>query len=501
MNATLAVLSGGLLTLSFPRFGHPAFAWIALVPLLVAVVRSRDLIRVFAFGLLAGCVHFASTLYWIPLVMVEYGGLSTPVSWGVHLLFVAYLALFPALFAVGTAILHRGWGPVGLLYAPAVWVTSELGRLYLFTGFPWELLGYSQTPVLPVAQVASLVGVLGLSALVGLVNATLVFAVMADDGRRWRALGGTALVLSACVVFGIWRLQTVSLIEDGPQLRVAAVQGNVAQDDKWNPTLTDAILDKYLELTRTAVAEGARLIVWPEAATPFAFESDPTRASSIRRIARDSGAHLLVGTTHITWEDQPRQYNAVVMVDDMGETAGVYRKQHLVPWGEYVPLRQVLFFVSPLVETVGGFSAGPGSETLAMGNQLVGTAICYEIIYPGLVRGLVARGSRLLTTVTNDAWYGRTSAPYQHFQQATMRAIEQGRFLVRAANTGISGIVDPYGRVIASTPLFETHVVTADVRLLDGRTLYSRTGDVVAYACAVLTVLMLLFSRRRLASP
>ena len=502
MNTTLAVLSGALLTLSFPHLGHPAFAWIALVPLLLAVVRSRSLLQAFAVGLVTGCVHFAGTLYWIPRVMVEYGGLSPSASWGVHLLFVAYLALFPALFAAGTALLHRRMGPASLLYVPAVWVTSELGRVYLFTGFPWELLGYSQTPVLPIAQVASLVGVLGLSALVALVNATLAYAVTSRDGRRWRALAGTAVVLSGCVVFGVGRLHTGSWIDDGPQLRVAAVQGNVAQHDKWNPTFRDTILDQYLELTRTAVAEGARLIVWPEAATPFAFESDPTRASPIRRIARESGAHLLVGTTHNTWDDQPRQYNAAVMVDEIGETVGVYRKQHLVPFGEYVPWRRALFFVSPLVETVGEFSAGPGSETLAMGDQLVGTAICFEIIYPGLVRGFVTRGSQLLTTVTNDAWYGRTSAPYQHFQQATMRAIEQGRFLVRAANTGISGVVDPYGRVIVSTPLFESRVVTADVRLLEGRTLYSQTGDVVAYACAAVTALTLLLPwRRRGISP
>ena len=185
------------------------------------------------------------------------------------------------------------------------------------------------------------------------------------------------------------------------------------------------------------------------------------------------------------------------MVDAAGVTTGIYAKQHLVPFGEYVPLRRLLFFVSPLVESVGDFSPGPGPRTLSMEGAPVGAAICYEVIYPGLVRGFVTRGSRLLTTLTNDAWYGPTAAPHQHFQQATMRAIELGRYLVRAANTGISGVVDPYGRVVASTPLFERRLLAADVRLLDARTLYSRTGDVLAYACLVVTALALWGSTRR----
>ena len=494
---TLAAVSGALLALSFPHLGHPAVAWIALVPLLVVVVRAPSVLGAFWRGLVAGVVHFAGTLYWIPQVMSEYGGLGGVTSWAVHLLLVAYLALFPGLFAVSVAATYRRLGSVGLLCAPAFWVTTELSRLYLFSGFPWELLGYSQTPMLPVAQLASLVGVLGVSALVVLVNATFAFAVTVADARRWRAVAGTASLVLATVVYGGWRLQASTLLEDGTPLRVAAVQGNVAQQDKWNPVLSDTILNGYLELTRTAVADGARLVVWPEAATPFAFESDPLGTAAIRQLARESGAHLLFGTTHVTRDDGLRYYNAAVMVDDTGATAGVYRKHHLVPFGEYVPLRRALFFVSPLVEAVADFSAGPGPGTLTMDGQLVSTAICYEVIYPGLVRGSVAQGSRLLTTVTNDAWYGRSSAPYQHFQQATMRAIEQGRFLVRAANTGISGVIDPYGRVIESTPLFERRVLTAEVRLLEGRTLYSRTGDLVAYACVVVTGLTLWMSRRR----
>ena len=497
LDLALPAASGVLLVLGFPRVGHPAWAWIALVPLLLSVVRARSAARGFTYGLVAGAVFFAGTIYWIPRVMEEYGGLPLPLAWIVHLLLVAVLAMFPAAFGAALAVLARRHGAAALHAAPALWVTSELGRIHLFTGFPWVLLGYSQTPVLPVAQLASLTGVLGLSALVALVNATLAFAVETRGARRTRAVAASAAIVLAALGFGAWRLHADTLRSAGTPLRVAAVQGNIAQHDKWNPALREDIVAAYLGMTREAAAEGASLVVWPEAATPFAFENDPLRADVIRQVARETGSHLLLGTNHTRYDGAPRYYNAAVMVDTAGATTGIYAKQHLVPFGEYVPLRRLLFFVSPLVESVGDFSPGPGPRPLDMDGTPVGAAICYEIIYPDLVRGFVTRGSRLLTTLTNDAWYGRTAAPYQHFQQATMRAIELGRYLVRAANTGISGVVDPYGRVVASTPLFERRVLAANVRLLDVRTLYSRTGDVLAYACAAVTALALWGSVRR----
>ena len=485
----LPVLSGVLLTLSFPNFGHGAFAWIALLPLLVVVSRVASVRAAFRAGLVTGIVHFAGTIYWIPRVMVEFGGLAAPVAWTVHMAFVAYLALFPAMFAAALWTICDHAGPRGLLWTPVVWVTSELGRIYLFTGFPWELLGYSQTDFLAVAQLASLVGVLGISALVALVNGTLAFAVTSDGPRRWLPVAVSGALVIGSVGFGTLRIRSESLLHAGEPIRVSAVQGNVAQNEKWNPALSDTILQRYLDLTHGAADGAAELVIWPEAATPFAFRDDP-RGDLIRALARERQVHILFGTTDNVWRrgEEPRSYNAAVMVGPDGHTTGVYHKQHLVPWGEYVPLRDLLFFVSPLVESVGGFSQGTEASTFAVKDHRIGTAICYEVIYPGLVREFVTGGSRLLTTVTNDAWYGPTSAPHQHFQMATMRAIEGGRFLVRAANTGISGTIDPYGRVMTRTALFEEDVVTTDVRLLDHSTVYSRIGDVPAFGCGVLTL-------------
>ena len=494
----LALLSGVLLVLSFPTLGRPAFAWIALVPVVVATVRASSIREAWRHGLVTGLVHFTGTVYWIPRVMVEYGGIPAPVSWGVHALLVAYLALFPALFSAVIWLFHRRFGSVALLLTPAAWVTSELGRVYLFTGFPWELLGYSQAQVLWVAQLASVVGVLGVSILVAGVNGALAFLVV-DRRRslRWATVAVTAGILVLCLALGARRVRSGDLLSAGVPLRVAAVQGNIAQDRKWDPAARDEILEKYLVYTRRASGEGARLIVWPESATPFAFNFDPD-AELIRNVARDLQVHILLGTTHVVWDgNEAEYYNTAVLVDPAGETAGMYHKQHLVPFGEYVPLRDTLFFVSPLVENVGGFTAGTEPTTLLMDEHPIGTAVCYEIIYPGLVRGLVTNGSRLLTTVTNDAWYGRTAAPYQHFQQASMRAVEGGRYLVRAANTGISGIIDPYGRVVAESGLFEDDVVVADVRLLEHVTPYARYGDVLAFGCGLLTLGLVVVAGRR----
>ena len=485
---TCAALSGALLALSFPSLGHPAAAWVALTPLLVILHGVPSPRLAFGLGLTTGAVHFTGTLPWLTQVMIEFGGFPLPVGVLLNGLLVAYLALFPAAFAVIVVVLLRArWGAWGLLSAAPVWLTTELGRMWLFGGFPWELLGYSQTSVLPVSQLASLFGVHGVTLLVVFINSALALALVGPRAHRVRVLAVATGGLGVVVLFGVWRLTDNRLVRDGTPLRVGLVQGNVLQADKWDPAMRSTILRGYLDLSRQSAAAGARLIVWPESATPFSFEDHPD-GDAVRQLARDTGAHLLFGSTQSRRDPVPRVFNAAFVLRPDGETAAVYQKMHLVPFGEYVPFRSVLFFARPLVESVMDFSPGASPVTLAIGAHRVSTAICYEIIYPGLTRSFVRHGSELLTTITNDAWYGRSAAPHQHFQQAAMRAIEQGRYLVRAANTGISGVVDPYGRVLARSALFETAVITEEVRLLRGLTLYGRVGDLLAYLCGVLTL-------------
>ena len=488
------------------------------MPLIVALSGARHLVgtsvgsgvdwahqsgsrRAFVLGLITGIGYFAGTLYWITGLMTTYGGLAWPTAVGVNALLVAFLALFPALFAVTVAGVGPRLGASSLLVVPAIWVTTELGRTHLFGGFPWVLLGYSQVHVLPVAQLSSLFGVYGVSWLVAMISTALAQSLLVRGRERMLVLGTASAILIAVVGWGGWRVTRHTLTEgSSPSIRVALVQGNIAQHDKRDPTLRPSILETYLTLSREATAGGARLVIWPEAATPFPFEENVSSAAAVRELAVSRGVHLLLGSEEIAREPDFRYYNAAFLVRPDGRTGGVYRKMRLVPFGEYVPLARLLFFAGTLVATVADFSPGLVPATLSVDGHRLSTAICYEVVYPDLIRQFVVGGSELLTTITNDAWFGRTSAPYQHFSQAAMRAIEQGRYLVRAANTGISGIVDPYGRVLDQTELFTRDTVIGDVRWLRTRTLYGRTGDLFAYACGVLSmgaVLAVGASRRR----
>lgn len=456
-------------------------------------------IRAFALGGAAGLVYFVGTIYWTAAVMRQFGDLPLPVSALLMVLLAAYLALYPAIFAL---VVHRFATRLGrtaaLWLAPAVWVTTELGRAHLFTGFPWVLLGYSQASVLPIAQLASVFGVFGLSGLVALVNAALVLAAVSRRSAlsRWLPLGVALALVAATAAWGAGRMRAGTLTREGTPIRVGLVQGNIAQEHKWDPERAESILRRYLEMSRLAAARGARFIIWPESSLPYFFEEDPVHGDRVRRLAWETRSSILFGSDQMRPGKPPRYYNSAFLLEPAGTVGAVYQKIHLVPFGEYVPLKHLLFFAAPLVESVSDFSPGETMPMLPVEGRPVSTAICYEVVYPSLARQAVSHGSQLLTTITNDAWYGRSSAPWQHFEQASLRAIEQGRYLARSANTGISGVVDPYGRIVQRTQLFEQAVVVAEARFLTGRTVYGRVGDVLAHACALLVAAGLLLGRR-----
>jgi apolipoprotein N-acyltransferase len=266
----------------------------------------------------------------------------------------------------------------------------------------------------------------------------------------------------------------------------------------------DAIAQRYIDMSRDAIGRGAQFIIWPESSTPYYYEQDLVRGDAVRRLAREAHVTILLGSDQIEpvrpvamgKPPEARYYNAAFLVRPDGSTGAIYRKIHLVPFGEYVPLKRILFFVGPLVEAVADFSAGRDPVLLPVAGHMASTAICYEVIYSSLIRSFVVHGSELLTTITNDAWYGWSSAAYQHWEQASMRAIEQGRYLARAANTGISGFVDPYGRVLQKSNMFENAVMVADVHFISARTIYSRIGDLVGWLSVVLVAAALLATRR-----
>lgn len=476
-----------------------------MAPLLIAVAHTRTVSGwrgAFAMGLITGVVYFGSTVYWVAEVMRLHGGLPPVVAVLVAALLVSYLAIYPALFAalLGRAV-HR-LGPNALWGAPFLWLSTEWLRGIVGGGFPWVPLGASQAAALPVVQLASVVGVSGLSLLLALVSTTAAALALRLKGARLTA-SAVALLLAVIVAWGSWRIGQGTLTQ-GEITTVGLVQGNVAQEQKYDPRYRNQILNRYVELSRQTLNQGADLVVWPEASTPFYFDVDSRLAQPIRDMAASANVPFLLGTDEYepAKDGAPeRFYNAAVLVGRDGRSRGSYRKMQLVPFGEYVPLRRLLFFVEPLVEAVSDFSAGTEPVVFDADGARFSVSICYESVFPALSRSFVAGGSQLLVTITNDAWFGRSAAPYQHFAQGAIRAVEQGRYVVRAANTGISGAVDPYGRVVAASGLFEPAALAVDVRLRSDRTIYSRVGDVAVWSALAISLLLVLLTFRSSNEP
>lgn len=508
--------SGLLLALAFPRADLGLLALVALTPFLLTlggVGRGAALLQ----GYLCGGVFFLLLLGWMPRVMVLYGGMPKAVAWLVLVLLVLYLASYVALFAVLLAVAWRRHGPIALAAAPILWVAIEFARATLLTGFPWGLLGYSQYRNLPLLQAAAAGGIYAVSCLVMAANAGLAL-VMARPGRGRPLAAGLLLLLAVTAAevggLAVERNAPGSPGENG--MTVAAVQGNVAQDRKWSPDEAGRILDDLIRLTRQAAAAGARLIVWPESASPFSFRrpmaspapggapgdapggdaaavavtADAAYGEVVGGLARDLGISLIAGSVDYTVRrGQLRALNSAFAIGPDGELGPSYDKTHLVPFGEYVPLQRLLFFVNRMAGgAIAGFAPGTRFEALPTPVGPAAITICYEAIFPELVRR-VARHGVLLINITNDAWFGRSGAPRQHLAIAVVRAVENRRYLLRAANTGISAVVDPYGRIVAETPLERQTVLVGTVAARRDRSLYARAGDWLAWACAILTVL------------
>ena len=381
-----------------------------------------------------------------------------------------------------------------LAIAPILWVGTEWLRGTLFTGFPWVLLGYSQSDTVAPLQVASLVGIYGLSGLVACPSAALA---LADDARThaglapgwWRRALLIALPIAGSA-WGAWRVGARGAAAGPHRARRRSCRATSRRDRSGTPRTATTSCRRYLALTRDAARQDVDLVIWPESSTPFVFGRDGIQTEIMRAALQQARVPVVFGSDEVVG---PKEfYNAAFVMDAAGEIRGSYRKMQLVPFGEYIPVRWLLFFAQPLVEGFSDFSAGQQLTLLPVGAHRLSVAVCYEAVFPWLSRTAVRQGSQLLATITNDAWYGTSAAPYQHFQQARVRAVETGRYLVRAANTGISGVVDPYGRVQVQSPLFETGTWTGEVRWLDGITLYVRIGDAVAWACMLVTVALLL---------
>ncbi len=517
---TCALLSALLLNVAMPGLaawrGQALLLPCCLCPLLLAV-RLWPRWAALA-GLLFGVSAYCGQLNWIVIVLGRYGGLPPWLSWPALLLLSFYMALYSMSFCLLLSWIRRGVearrSPHALALAlwtpPVVWTGLDALRGVLFTGFPWMDLGYGlfRTPFLLLP--ADLGGHHLLTFALVLCNAALALtlhALCAHVPRRkaLMPLATAALFLALLTGYSLMRLMADKAeIAEASHIHVGFVQGNISQDLKWTEAFKQETLTRYLRLSAGLVEDGdVDLVVWPETALPFYPQDDPLTWRVVAFAAK--GPQLLLGAPLYQVEENRegqivRHFNGALLLGRDGQVLGSYHKQHLVPFGEYIPLKELLFFLEPLVVNIGNFAPGLQSGPLAPeGNALrPGLLICYESVFPAIAQKSTAQGANLLVNLTNDAWYGYSSAPVQSLAMTVLRAVENRRALVRAANTGISGFVDPLGRIRGETPLFTELAATERLPLIRSRTLFSRGGHAFGFFCALLILPLLtplLFAR------
>lgn len=484
-------------TLGTPAFDFGLLAtWLAPAALVLGI-RGLSPRGAFRTTLLASFLSYTVFFYWFAVVIVIYAGMPFMLGALAPLVPALYVAPFTALFAWGFIRFARD-GVAGLLFGAALWVAIDWARGHVLGGFPWATLGYGLHLDTPLLGWTRLGGVYVLSFIACLVGLAVAEGWRDRSPARLRSL---ALVLGFVLLLhpvGWWLGSDGGVAVD--TVRVAAIQGSVDQGEKWDAERREEILSRYLALSRDAARE-ADWIVWPETAVPGLVEQDTPMRGRIASLARESGASLVVGGMGVEVDWQARRftdfYDSAFLFDPDGNLMDRYDKTHLVPFGEFVPLRGLLgHFFQALASGLSSNDVTPGARPRNLGlawpgsperRQLVGVPICYELIFPDLVRRMGGEGAGALLAITNDAWYGRTGAPHQFLAMTAMRAAENGLPVVRAANSGVSALIDARGRVTRQSALFEQAIVAGQIEIPRNRepTFYARHGDVFAAGCAI----------------
>ena len=494
-----ALISGLILILCFPTIDLFGLAWLALVPFLLSLYNKKPK-QAFNAGLFLGVPYFFGTLYWIYHSINHYGGVPLVASIALVILLCLYLSLYTGFFALFFSVAIRNTAFPALFIAPIFWVVLEFLRSYLFTGFPWSSIGYTQYKFLTVIQIADITGIYGVSFLVVAVNGAVadIFLIR----RRIKdiplfpllqtVIGLSLLLLfvSSTFVYGHFRLGEK---RPGKQLTASIIQGNIEQDKKWEPSYQSTVMEVYKELSLKASSSSPSIIIWPETAAPFFFETDKEYTEKLIDFQKQLDSYLLFGSVLVKGKNDSENLlsNSAVLLDKAGKVTYIYGKIHLVPFGEYVPLQKILFFLDKLVVGIGNYCSGDHYLKAETPFGSFASLICYEIIFPGLVRRFYSKDGDFIVNITNDAWFGKTTGPYQHFSMTVFRAVENRKPVIRAANTGISGFIDSNGRIISQTDLFQRMILTGNINTASTRSFYSKYGDLFSYIWIVFSVVLL----------
>ena len=515
----LAILSSALQILVFPKPSLFFLSWVAMVPLIYALLRGRGgqgelvdsegrSLRPFTVkqGILiawvSGVIWYLGTCYWIYPVMNGYGGLNVIAASLITIAYCVIMALHHGAFG-GLVVLMARRSSLGnrrpLFLAPFFWVAIEYFRDRV-TGVPWLPLGSAQVDNVPFARIAEVTGIYGLSFAVMLVNCAFVAGLLLYGRRRKN------LLISATAAAIALQMGYFAKAEIFPATKEALlVQENVPVLDpvQWTPEVYDQTIGSLAQISvqqnRRSSSDDPGLTVWPESPAPF-FINDPRLRPWLATIARDSNSFLVIGSVGTAESKVPgsqQLLNSALVVDPHGRFLGHYDKIHLVPFGEYVPMQEYLFFARKLTREVGDFARGTERKVFDIDGTRIGVFICYESIFPDEVRQFTANGAQVLINISNDGWYGNTGAPFQHLQMARMRAIENHRWVLVATNNGVTASIDPYGRIVKKLPRNVRAAMMAPFSPEIETTFYARNGDLFAWTCVVISILAI-FVRTRI---
>jgi len=484
----LPVLTGLLLAASFPLCNQHYLAWIAFIPLIVFVLRVKSPVMAFWGGCIAGGIQLCILLVWMPVVLQQYGELPLWLAWTGYVILILLLSCFSGIACLWTKSLMRRGGDSLLLLFPAVWILIEFLQTKIpFGGFPWLTMGYSQSEQLAIIQVADLTGVYGVSfLLIWFSTALSHLGLHRGRGiRAWWPLGVAVALTLICLFYGTASLNRWEKVPS--DYKVVLLQGNLSPDDP-PAVLEEKYLFGYERMVENLESGDADLLILPESPTPPGmYQWDAEYKAMLENLARRYTFGMIFNNIRI--EDDAERllyYNSAYFMDGTGIPGGIYDKTHLVPFGEYLPAKDLFGFMKTITQDVGGFHRGSNYELFTLGGHPVNATICFETIFPGLVRKFVRSGSQLIINMTNDGWYGSSSAPFQHFNIARWRAIENRRYFLRSANTGISAVIEPSGRMHSATAILRQAVCEGRFGFVTQQTFYTRYGDAFIFLCAII---------------